>query len=545
MQSRRIVLLDDDLDAAAALRDSLSAESGKTFRLQRMPRSTSSIGELASSTERTDLVFVPWEPRGAFALQVIQRLTSQGHLPSSPVLITTETDSHLPALPDGIFPYPRADLNSSKVLLPFLDHCIESHRLTQRVVELEALIEKARKEARSARCARSTFLRSVSHELKTPLSAVIGLSESLMEQTQDSEQVEMLTLIRSSGQKLSEMLTQLLELARTERTTLQTDPVPFDPRALLEDVCASMGSLAASQGVTIHYNSQSDIQKVLADPRKLRQILVNLLSIAIQHTERGTIQVHLGDSRDSQKQSLVIKVSFGPPGVPRDALDRVIRRPQRLDPARIGIELGLASSRCLARVMGGDLTLAPRTGWGNCFVLEIEAPRCGPIATTSPDMTDDHPQRETTTTPDWKGRRILVVDDTRANQFVMKNLLKPTGAVVECVDNGQLALQHIAASESDPAPFDVVLMDLHMPVMGGIEAIRQLRKMGFPKPIIAMSAAAAPDDPDKCLQAGSQAFLARPFDRDHFLAVVGKAISLQTNSQAQVREATADTSVSA
>lgn len=377
---------------------------------------------------------------------------------------------------------------------------------------IEAELKAAKEEAERVAEAKSDFIAVISHEVRTPMNGVLGMARLMLEQPLLAEQQSQIQTIVESSEALLTILNDLLDVSKLEAGKLELETVPFATRTLITDTANVMASRAKEKGLKLELNiAQGVPAALLGDANRLRQILLNLLSNAIKFTDRGRVIVAArGLETLSGTFKLVLSVTDTGIGIPRDEAGKLFspyfQAAVDVNRERGGTGLGLSICRQLAELMGGEVTLESSLGEGSTFTLSV------PL-----EITDDAPQRVAKETgqlgmaANGPRLRILMVEDNPINRKVAEGLLAKLGHKVFSAENGQEALNRIAEDD----PYDIVLMDRHMPVMDGIEATKRIRAIDGPEstiPIIALTAAATPREIETCLESGMNDVVTKPID---------------------------------
>jgi signal transduction histidine kinase/ActR/RegA family two-component response regulator/HPt (histidine-containing phosphotransfer) domain-containing protein len=376
--------------------------------------------------------------------------------------------------------------------------------------EAEAL--KIRAEA--AGVAKTQFLATMSHELRTPLTGIIGFSDLLLRTQQSpSEQRRFLELQREAAQALLAVVADVLDYAKAESGRLELEITPFSPRTLVDEAVAVIEPGTRAKGLEFKITVAPSVPAGLAgDGTRLHQVLLNLLSNALKFTKNGSIELRVDyQTRDGGVPLLCLQVIDTGIGIASDKLDRLFQQFSQVDGSNSrhygGSGLGLAICRKLVELMGGNLGVESEEGRGSLFWVEL------PLALASPPKAAELPIPR-------QPRRILLAEDVLANQILVTAILEAHGHVVDVVDDGVAAVSALRRTA-----YDLVLMDIQMPVMNGIDATRAIRAdEGSERhtPIVAVTANASAQDAERCLAAGMDAYVAKPIDEELLLATIDR-----------------------
>ncbi len=378
--------------------------------------------------------------------------------------------------------------------------------------KLEQSLRRASAEASAASQLKSQFLANMSHEVRTPLSAIVGVAELGRGAASLDEAHALFGTIAGAGQTLLALANDLLDVSRLEAGRLRIEEGPVEVRGLVAQTVDLLGAQAQHKGLTLAARVDEDVPPVVkGDAVRLGQVLTNLLSNAVKFTEAGGVRVVVSAARGR----LTLAVTDTGVGLSPAQQQRLFQPFTQLDESSTrrhgGAGLGLALSRQLARLMGGDLTVHSAPGEGSTFTCVVPAPTLELAAsprTPGPRV-------------DLAGLRVLVVEDNKVNQLLATSLLKKAGASSEVAENGRLGFERL---ERGPADFDVVLMDIQMPELDGLETTRMLRRLErFERlPIIALTAHALDDERARCLAAGMNGYLGKPIDVAAFYAQLSR-----------------------
>jgi two-component system, sensor histidine kinase len=489
-----------------------------------------------------DLIILDSSMPDATGIEMVEELRGESSIPPYPIVLITSGDAtHLTqeAILAGVQDFFTRSMIREDILPLVVRNAIERYRLIERLVSSEQDAREARLRAEDASRAKSLFLTSMSHELRTPLTAVLGLAELLLDDPGAIDARQMLEMIQANGQHLAELLNDILDLAKIEAGHSDIVLVPCEPLRIINELCYLLRFRAADEGIDLKLSFRGPLpQTITTDAVRLRQIIVNLLSNAIKFTRGGTIEVNVSLDQTHAPPLLRVDVADTGIGIAEEDLQGIFQPFVQLEhqsSARAGVGLGLAISRSLARAMGGDLCVCSRLGVGSTFTLTILAHDASSISEASPGELLSLPAHASTVPPapplDWSTRRILVAEDTRANQFLIRRMLEPTRVALKFVDNGQRAVEEVLRAASDGEPYDLVLMDMQMPVLSGYDATRALRAAGVTLPVVALTAAAMRGDRERCLEAGCNGYLSKPIAREALLNAITRAILEVTTGQ--------------
>lgn len=396
---------------------------------------------------------------------------------------------------------------------------------------------KARSEAAGSE--RSRFLAHMSHEIRTPMNAILGYAQLLSDDDlTDEERLEHTATIRRCGEHLLSLLNSVLDMAKLESGQMQVERIAFDLRGLCEDVLAIARPLAAAKSLQLEFARAQDLPScVRSDPGKLRQILLNLLGNAVKFTPRGTVRltVTLETAGAATPTGWVrFTITDTGIGIDRAALARLFKPFVQADAsvARVhgGTGLGLAISLHTARLLGGTLVATSTLGRGSTFTLRVPLERAdhadAAVSGGGSQGSGTHafgavpaePAPEPAEPAPTSAIRVLLVEDGKDNQRLVRSVLTKAGMHVEIVENGAECLTRVFDTNG-PRP-DVILMDVQMPVMDGRTATQKLRAAGIAIPIIAITAHAIDQERALCLAAGADDFMGKPIELRHLVATV-------------------------
>jgi CheY-like chemotaxis protein len=370
----------------------------------------------------------------------------------------------------------------------------------------------------------------MSHEIRTPLNGILGFADVLLNQIDGDakDRRDYLHVIHDSGRHLLDLINDVLDLSKIESGQMEVERVHCSPHEIIASTISILRVRAEERGLSLDYFWKSEIPETIhTDSARLRQILMNLIANAIKFTEVGSVQVAARVRRDTDgAMQLVVDVIDTGVGIPADSIERIFEPFVQADNSITrrfgGTGLGLSISRRLARLLDGELTVNSEPGRGSIFSVSVPTGSLdgvrwqqGSVSDLARNRLTDDPTKFRVLPP----CRILLVEDGITNRNLMKVVLGNAGAAVRCAENGQVGVD--AAKEE---PFDLILMDMQMPVMDGYSATRELRRLGLKTPIIALTAHAMAGDERKCRDAGCSGYLTKPIEPRTLLDAVGEVL---------------------
>lgn len=383
-----------------------------------------------------------------------------------------------------------------------------------------ALMKSQLAAAEAKSLAKSEFLARMSHEIRTPMNAIIGLTDlTCMEQGVPPEVTAKLQKIRGSSQYLLSLINDILDMSRIEHGRMELDQKDFSMVDLLDALQAMMSTQAEQKGLTFREERQVRHDVLSGDPVRLRQVLTNLLSNAIKFTPAGgTVSLRVEEMEgDEQGAAYRFSVSDTGVGIPLDAQEQIFSSFEQLSPSTstsVGTGLGLPISRSIARLMGGDLQVHSQPGEGSEFYMTLRFP-LGSQSAPQPETADALPSLE--------GVRVLLAEDNDLNAEIAQELLTLQGMEVRRAANGQEAVDLFLSTP--PGTFQVILMDIRMPIKDGHQAAQDIRSSGRPDadiPIIAMTANSFQEDEEAARTSGMNGFAPKPVEPNYLFSIIKK-----------------------
>ena len=388
------------------------------------------------------------------------------------------------------------------------------YRLIFQNEDLVGTLQESKEKAEAANRAKSDFLAVMSHEIRTPMNGVIGMLDVLRTSKLTPEQHDQVKTAANSAELLLRLLNDILDLSKIESGKLKFENTPFAPRAIADEIVALLGPAAQAKAIILRSEVGEDVPAYLSgDPLRLRQCVLNLVGNAIKFTKKGEVLLVISHepSINPQLRGLGITITDTGIGMDEETISRLFEKFSQADSSTTrkfgGSGLGLSISRQLVRAMGGDITVKSQPDQGSefSFVVDLEPAEAPAAPPRSPHA--EYQRRASSDQP----ARILVADDDRVNHAVFKQMIRLIGHKTTAVSDGKQAVERAEAED-----WDLVLMDVQMPVMDGIEATKLLRQN--PKtahiPIIAVTASIMAEEKHRYLEAGFSAVLAKPLRKD-------------------------------
>ncbi|MCA9255709.1 MAG: response regulator, partial [Phycisphaerales bacterium] len=370
--------------------------------------------------------------------------------------------------------------------------------------------------------------------IRTPMTAILGFSEHLLDgDVAEAERVRAVQTIRRNGEHLLDIINDILDLSKIEAGKLTIEKIPCSPVMVAFETKELLRVRAESKQLTLTLEIDGAVPgRVETDPTRLRQVLVNIIGNAIKFTEVGGVRVVMRYLADGEQPMIQFDVIDTGIGIAEEEIPRLFRAFSQADTTMArrfgGTGLGLVISRRLVEALGGTITVRSERAKGSVFSITIATGAIGDVPFVDAPPTPPEFEIFEAKVPGKEApidARVLVAEDGPDNQRLIKLMLRRAGVTPVIADNGEEAMLQIESGQAAGAEFDVVLMDMQMPVLDGYEATRRLRMNGFNKPIIALTAHSMRGDRERCMAAGCSDYLTKPIRRDELLACIRRHLA--------------------
>ena len=394
-------------------------------------------------------------------------------------------------------------------------------------------LAKAKDAAEQASQSKSAFLANMSHEIRTPMNAILGFTEVLRRNIErdETKRQRHLNTIHSSGTHLLNLINDILDLSKIEADRMEVESVPCAVHRVIAEVVTVMRVRADEDNITLDYEFENAIpESILSDPARVRQILTNLIGNAIKFTEEGGVRIITRLDQQDGDAKIIMQIIDTGIGMTSEAAAKIFDPFAQADASVTrrfgGTGLGLSISKRFAEALGGEIVVTSEPGVGSVFAVTIDAGDIDGIDLMVPNIEEleSVSEDEEHLAIHLPGLRVLLVDDGEENRDLMSVVLQEAGTTYATAENGLEAVEK--ATEQS---WDVILMDMQMPVMDGYTATRTLRSQGYDKPIIALTAHAMQHAEQECRDAGCSGFLTKPVDFDRLIGMLAEIAGMEVS----------------
>ncbi|MDZ4785741.1 MAG: response regulator [bacterium] len=522
----RILVIEAGEDRIKSLMECLHGAGLEAFSAE-----NANVGTTKAREKLPDVILVSANLPDKKCVELIKEFHNDPALSNIPVLMLWDEGSSLSIKTEaflngalGCISYP---MNPAEILaqvgvlikLTQAHSKLQEHAVTLAVSNFEleearALLDQKRKELEISSEFKSEFLAKMSHELRTPLTAMMGYAQKVLHMSpEDPESKDAIHTVMRNGEHLMELINDILDLSKIEAGKLSLDLLPCSPGEILQDVQALMKIRAEQKGLAFWIEYQGEMpERIITDQTRLKQILLNLVGNAIKFTQKGSVKI--GASCNKEANTVSFQIVDTGIGIPADKKDKLFTAFEQGDISVTrrfgGTGLGLTISLQLAEMLGGNVYVDSILGMGSSFKVEIKTGPLDKVQFLSPIELERTKYTETSSLDikiERLSGRILIAEDNVDNKKLLEFYFKKSGADFLIVDNGQEALNKALIE-----PFDIVLLDMQMPVMDGYSAAKKLRDRGFVKPIIGITANNMESEVKKCLNAGCDLVLGKPYN---------------------------------
>ena len=523
----RVLLIEDDEDDYFLTADYLSQCKEPRFDITWVTNSAEAVAAFRCKT--FDICLLDYILGAENALDVLGIIKSKG-IGIPVVILTGQSDTKVDemVMRAGASDY----LTKSEIETPRFMRTMR-YAMVRREIENER-IERHKVEQQNK--AKDKFLAHLGHELRTPLTSILGYTELLLDDSANERIMQELSIIHTNGKHLLSLLNDLLDMSRIMANKLELSPKDIYLSGFMTDVHSLMNLAAKDKGLKLSISCDTEVPEVIkADPTRLRQVLINLISNAVKFTDSGQISVTLDirpHAGENGNELLRFKVRDSGIGMPPDKLEDIFHPFEQIEDVMRanhgGAGLGLAICRELVNKMGGEISVDSKFGEGSVFSFTVDP---GDIANQPREMLNlAAPSSQTQSAMNLHvSGRVLIVDDLRELRRLTGHLVSQCHAQVAYAENGVKALEAVLMAEKEGKPFHLVLMDIHMPVMNGIDALKALRKHNCKTAVVAITAASRKGLRQSLLDEGFDDVIGKPIEKQALSQILDRYL-IRTNS---------------
>ncbi|PKD18242.1 histidine kinase [Salegentibacter salinarum] len=400
-------------------------------------------------------------------------------------------------------------------------------RANELLQKKNAELTKAKENAEKASLAKAQFLSTITHELRTPLYAVTGLTHLLLEESPTENQKEHLNSLKFSGEYLLSLINNILDLNKLEANKVEIMEASFDLKKRISDVLVALKNSADEKNTKIHFNYDDSIpQELKGDPLKISQILINLIGNSIKFTEDGDIWINVSmNSREGNFVLLDFEIKDNGEGISKEKQQAIFENftqgSTQINRKFGGTGLGLSIVKNLLTLLGSEIKLDSELGKGSKFAFQLKFE-----AKEVENKLNNSPRIEVEPLEDkLEGKHILIVEDNKINQMITRKILEKQGVTCEVADNGTIAIEKTKEKE-----FDIILMDIHMPGISGIEATKEIRKFNPEIPIVALTAVTLDENLDEFFLNGFSDIIPKPYKTEEFFLKINRQLAIRESA---------------
>lgn len=529
MYGVNLLIVDDDEDDYLLARDLLEEISRGPYQIDWA--SSYDAGRSMLAENRHDLCLMDYKLGAQDGIELLREAQELGF--SGPIILLTgmhQGEVDMQALQAGAVDYLVKDNLSAEQLARSIRYA-----LARREMEHER-VERLKAEAENR--SKSEFLAHLSHELRTPLSAILGFTELLINTNKDDDSLGHLRVVHRNGKHLLGLLNDILDLSKIEAGKLELEIQPVYLSSFLTDVYFLMHGAAIDKSLQLKMDVPEPLSyQIYTDPTRLRQVLLNLLGNAIKFTDFGEITLEVRPEFNNGRECLAFAVIDSGVGISPEAQENIfqpfVQNNGTYTETKAGTGLGLAISKQLVQRLGGDIRVQSTPGKGSRFEFTVDVGDISQMERRVFSLEFEADRSPSGDLTPLQGK-VLVVDDLRDIRLLIGHFVQQAGLEVAYARNGEEALRLVALEKEKNAPFDIILMDIHMPIMGGHEAAQKLRQTGLEQPLIALTAAHMKGDMDRCLESGFTAYLSKPVDQHQLYTTLAHYLpAAEASSDAQ------------